>query len=133
MSLYRFLGQIIGEHSYDWSTFILCRKKKDIEIRKYPNTIGISKAVLFDVETRGCQVIIVKIDGRAMLKTTPRTWINKGITDKLSPEQEPHSFLPYSYFKAMSIQAGRLFKIKKEPQIFEDAQINNYIRPEGRK
>lgn len=118
MSLYRYLGQVIGEHSWDWQTFILRRKSRDIKIRKHPDTIGISREILEDLDKKGCRLILVRIDGRIMLKTDPQTWLRKGLNDRLSPDQEMHSFLFLEYFRAMNPFAVRLFHVKRaEPEI----------------
>lgn len=82
----------IGIPSYDYSTFILFRKRSQI-VRKY-NAIGISVSILQDLLNRHCKLIIIKLDGVARYKISPEAWLKYGILDKLCSNQEPHSFYP---------------------------------------
>jgi len=89
----------IGQPSYDYSTFILFRKSNQI-VRKY-NALGISVSILQDLLERNCKLIVVKIDGSARYKISPSDWMKKGILDRLTPAQEPHSFLPLNKFEVI--------------------------------
>jgi hypothetical protein len=110
----------IGEHSFDWFTFVLFRKRDDINIRKYPGTIGISTRILLDLIDHKTKLIIVKVDRIPCFKVDPRTWIEKGITDKLSPDQDPHSFLSLRYFEKMGTNPELLnIKIPGEEPVFD--------------
>lgn len=123
MSLYRFMGNIIGVHSWNWETFILYRTDAQIRIRKFPNTIGISADVLRDLIKKGCQRIIVKINHRKKYMTDPATWLEKGIMAKLTPDQDLHSFLDLSLFKKLG---SDVFSSKAEKPA-EDSLLTNYM------
>ena len=96
--LYRFKGNTIGDRSHDWYSFKLFRRLKDIKIRRYPNTIGISTAVLMDLVNHKTKIILIIIGDKCCFRTDPRTWLEHGIIDKLSPDQEPHAFLNLKHF-----------------------------------
>lgn len=99
--LYKFMHFNVGEHSWDWLTFILNRKLKDLKIRKYPDTIGVSTRILMDLIGHGTKNLIVKVDGVPAFKTDPKTWLEKSIIDKLSPDQDPHAFLSLNRFQRL--------------------------------
>jgi hypothetical protein len=88
-----------GQPSYDWSTYILRRHRKDLDIWKHPGTIGVSVSVLKALKRRGCQLIIVTVDGIAKYKVSPDDWLTKSVIDQLTPTQEPDAFLPLRLFK----------------------------------
>jgi len=111
----------IGEHSWDWTTFILPRKLKDIKIRRYPDTIGISTAVLIDLIEHKTRNIIVKVNGVSCYKTDPKTWIEKGIIAKLTPDQDPHAFLSLNYFKVLN----RIPELKRESE--DDKNLGEFL------
>ena len=90
----------IGVSSYDYQTFILFRKSSQI-VRKY-NAIGISVSVLQDLLKRNCKLIIIKMDGIARYKISPEDWLRHGILDQLTPNQDPHSFIPIARLRRLN-------------------------------
>jgi len=103
-SLQKFLPNLhrIGTPSYDYHTFILKRRSRDLNIRKYPHHVGISVFYLEELLKRGCQLIIIEVDGVALYKTTPTDWLFNGVQDKLSPLQDLHSFIPIARLRRFS-------------------------------
>jgi len=91
------MNQKIGLPSWDWKQFILFRSKKQI-VRKY-NALGLSTAILMDFIKKGCELIIVKMDGHAKYKISPKDWLEKGIVGTLYKGQEPHAFMPINLFQ----------------------------------
>jgi len=94
---YKYKNRRIGVISWDNHTFILFRKKSQI-VRKY-NAIGISTRILIDLIESGCEIIIIKMDNVAKYTITPRDWLEKGITDRLTPTQDYHAFYPLDKLK----------------------------------
>lgn len=126
MTLYRFMGFSIGVHSHDWHTFILFRRSRDVKIRKYPNHVGLSTSVLMDLVNHGTKVIVVKIDGHAVLRTDPKTWLEQGTVDKLTPDQDPHAFLPVALFDKMA-DPSPFFTIKRKPKEENDQGLGVFL------
>ena len=122
MALYRFMNLTIGEHSWDWITMILYRKRKDLSIRRYPNCIGVSTRILLDLVQHGTRNIIVSVDRIPYAITDPRTWLEKGTVDRLSPNQDPHAFLNLRYFKILN----HLPELR-EGKESEDAQLTVFL------
>lgn len=105
--MYRFMNFNIGSVSHDWFTFVLFRTRQDIKIRRHPNTIGISTAILLDLIEHKTRIIIVKINDIPTFRTDPETWLKNGIIDKLSPNQDPHAFLSIDKFQKI----GKTFEL----------------------
>jgi len=92
---YWFMNYCIGYHNKDFSVFKLVRNSKNFTTRKYPNHTQISTGVITDLLfRRKTRKIYIEIDHEIRYWTTPRTWYNIGIRDKLTPDQEEHLFLP---------------------------------------
>lgn len=96
---YLYKHKKIGLSSWDNYTFILFRKSSDI-VRKY-NAWGISTRILLDLIESGCRIIIIKVNNVAKYKISPKEWLEKGIKDRLTPDQEFHSFLPIDKFERL--------------------------------
>lgn len=97
----------IGIFSYDKYTFILFRKTNQI-VRKY-NAIGISTSVLYDLIKSGCKLIIIEMDGIARYKISPDEWLRYGIIDQLTPNQDPHAFIPISRLRRKNYDGFKSF------------------------
>jgi len=97
--LLKFMNQRIGIPSWDYHTFILFRRKDQI-VRKY-NALGLSVDILKELISKGCQLIIIQMDGEARYKISPSDWLSKGIIDTLSAGQEPHAFMPLRLFQVI--------------------------------
>jgi len=95
---YWFLNHLIGYHNQDFSIFKLIRTRKNFTTRKYPNHTQVSRSVILDLlYRRKTRKILIEIDGIIKYYTTPVTWLNYGIVDKLSPDQEDQLFLAIKF------------------------------------
>jgi uncharacterized membrane protein YjdF len=83
----------IGVPSYDWSTYILFRTTRDLDIHKYPNTVGISVSALQELIEHQTKLIIIKVNGIKKWRTTPDDWLHKSTIDTLNPQKGPHAFI----------------------------------------
>lgn len=126
MSLYKYMGNTIGDHSHDWYTFKLFRKRKDLKIRRYPGTIGLSTAVLMDLVRHDTRIIIVYVDQIPCFRTDPNTWLTKGTVDKLTPDQDPHAFLHLDYF--FHFENAYKLDLKHNKKDEESHSISDYLK-----
>ena len=91
---YWFMNYLIGYHNADFSIFKLTRTSKNFTTRKYPNHTQVSRDVILDLLFRKkTRKILIEVDDVIRYWTTPRTWFEYGIRDKLVPEQEDQLFL----------------------------------------
>lgn len=91
---YWFKNFIIGKLNSDFSVLKLTRTSKNFTTRKYPQHTQISREVIIDlVYRKKTRKILIEIDKEIKYWTTPRTWLSRGIKDKLTPEQEDQLFL----------------------------------------
>lgn len=127
---YVFNGYVIGERSYDWTTFKLIRSGSQNIILRYPGTIGISKCILEDLQSHGTKIIIVMVNGRARYRTTPEKWLANGIRASLCDGQELHCFMKIENFDIKQPDGSWAKRgIEQENEIIQDGnhQLTRYL------